>query len=305
MTQYQRLLVMLGPQMRHTPALQRAAALADTSGAALDIIVCVDDVDTFGLMSDPAERKKLLDDNQQWLADEWEQMRRAGLDVACDVILTRDLLQTALDQVNRVHCDLLIKDVQHEPTLKRLVNTPLDWQLLRECPVPIHLVSEIRCPLPRLIAAAVDLIPGHGADSLDDQVIEAAHSLALQCDAELHLVHVFDTARTHLSDFGAGTVTMPGFTGSVRTAQHKAFDHLADRHSIDLANRHFLEGPATRAITAHVNHSRTDVMVMGNRHHDILQTFMGDITAHVTEQQLCNVLAVKASVDPLSPVAEQ
>jgi universal stress protein E len=293
MTQYQRLLVMLGPQMRHTPALERAAALADACGAALDIIVFVDDVDTLGLMSDPAECKQLMQDNLQWLADESEQMRHSGLDVAFDVILTRDLLEAAVQQVDRLGCDLLIKDVHHESTLKRMVTTPLDWQLLRKCPVPLHLVTDIRCPLPHQIAAAVDLVPAHGAESLDDQVIDAAHSLALQCNGELHLVHACDTSRTHLSDFGAGTVTMPGFTGSVRTAQHKAFDRLADRHGIELANRHFLDGAPTPAIAHFVNHSRTDVMVMGNSYHDTLHAFIGGTMEHVTEHQLCNVLAVR------------
>ncbi len=72
MSQFKRLFVMLGPQMRHTPALQRAAALAESSGALLDINVFVDDVDTFGLMSDGRERERLLGDNRQWLADEAE-----------------------------------------------------------------------------------------------------------------------------------------------------------------------------------------------------------------------------------------
>jgi hypothetical protein len=47
MSQFKRLFVMLGPQMRYSPALQRAAA-GGIHGALLDINVIVDDVDTFG-----------------------------------------------------------------------------------------------------------------------------------------------------------------------------------------------------------------------------------------------------------------
>lgn len=294
MSQFKRLFVMLGPQMRHTPALQRAAALAQSSGALLDINVFVDDVDTFGLMSDNHERDRLLDDNRQWLLDETDQLRNDGLDVSTDLLVTRDLLGSAIQQVERLGCDLLVKDVQHEPVLKRLLVTPLDWQLLRESPIAVHLVSEIRCPLPRQIAAAVDLSSLGTGEHLDQQVIETAHALALQCNAELHLLHVCDAARTHLADFGAGTVTMPGFNESVRKSQRTAFNRLGDHHGIALERRHFLEGPATQAIARYVTHSRTDVIVMGAHHHDAMHTFLGGTTAHVVEHPLCNVLAIKA-----------
>ncbi len=294
MSQFKRLFVMLGPQMRHTPALQRAAALAQTSGALLDLNVFVDDVDTFGLMGDGRERERLLEYNRQWLADEAEQLRNDGLDVSTEMRLTRDPLASVLEQVEQLGCDLLVKDVQHEPVLKRLLVTPLDWQLLKDSPVAVHLVSEIRLPLPRQIAAAVDLHSLGDGEHLDDQVIASAHALALQCNAELHLLHVCDAAKTHIADFGAGTVTMPGFDGSVRTAQRTAFNHLGDRHQVPLERRHFLEGAATQAIAQFVSHSRVDVIVMGSHRHDALHTFLGGTTAHVVEHPLCNVLAIKA-----------
>ncbi|WP_252089540.1 universal stress protein [Pseudomonas sp. MWU13-3659] len=294
MSQFKRLFVMLGPQMRYSPALQRAAALAESSGALLDINIFVDDVDTFGLMSDSRERERLLDDNRQWLADAAEQLRDSGLDVSTELLLTRDPLGSAIEQIERLGCDLLVKDVQHEPVLKRLLVTPLDWQLLKDSPVAVHLVSDIRLPLPRQVAAAVDL-NSHGAgEHLDEQVIHSAHALALQCNAELHLLHVCDAAKTHIADFGAGTVTMPGFDGSVRAAQRAAFNRLGDHHEIALERRHFLEGPAIKAIAHYIAQSRVDVIVMGNHRHDAMQTFLGGTTAHVLEHPLCNVLAIKA-----------
>ena len=43
MSQYQRLFLIAGPTMRHTPALQRAIALAEATGAALHITVSTDE----------------------------------------------------------------------------------------------------------------------------------------------------------------------------------------------------------------------------------------------------------------------
>ncbi|RWU17060.1 universal stress protein [Pseudomonas alkylphenolica] len=296
MSQYQRLFLMVGAQTRHTPALERAAALAHATGATLHICAIVEEFDTLGLLSgDEHLNENRVEDNRQWLADEAMLLHENGIRVSTDVILTRDVVQTALEQVADIEPDLLIKDVQHEPTYKRLLFTPVDWQLLRECPCPVHLVSAVHCPLPRVVVAAVDPThPDHPHNDLNERVIQAASELAHQCNAELHLLHVCDSAHTHMADFGAGTVTMPGFGGDVRKSIHKVFEHLAERHAVPPERQHFLSAPITRSIADFVAHSRTDVLVMGNHPRKLLERLMGSTTEHVLDHTLCNVLAVKA-----------
>jgi universal stress protein E len=53
---------------------------------------------------------------------------------------------------------LIVKDAEDVPALKRVFFTPLDWQLLRDCPVPVHLVTDARHPLPRKVLAIVDVL---------------------------------------------------------------------------------------------------------------------------------------------------
>jgi len=50
MGQYQRLFLIADPAMRHSQALQRAAALAEASGAALHITAFVEPFATFALL---------------------------------------------------------------------------------------------------------------------------------------------------------------------------------------------------------------------------------------------------------------
>ncbi|MGE8392842.1 universal stress protein [Pseudomonas sp. BIGb0427] len=297
MSQYQRLFLMVGSDLRHTPALERAAALAHATGATLHICAFVDEIDTLGLMSGDEHRlDTLMQNNRQWLADEATLLHENGIRVSTEVILARDVLQAALAQVAEITPDLLIKDVQHEPLLKRLVVAPLDWQLLRECPCPVHLVSEVHCPLPRIVIAAVDPThPEHPHDDLNESVINAAADLARQCNAELHLLHVCDSAHTHMADFGAGTVTMPGFGSDVRKSIHKAFEQMAARHGVTVERQHFLSAPITRSIAEFIAHSRADVLVMGNHPRKLLERLTGSTTEHVLEQRLCNVLAIRAA----------
>lgn len=295
MRQYQRLFLIAGPTMRHSPAMERAIALAEATGAALHIAVFIEDFDLMRLMSNSEHlRERCRQENQQWLTDEAELMRSKGINVTTEVALTRDPLQEILEHVAQMQPDLLIKDVHHESALKRVFVTPLDWQLLRECPTPVHLVSEVRCPLPRVIVAAVD--PSHPegqVSAINDSIIQAANELATQCAAELHMLHAYELTHTHFSDAGAGAVTMPGFSNDVRRSLEKCFVALAERYGVPPERQHFIAGPPTKAMVDFATHTRADVFVMGNTHHQGVGKLLGSTTEHVLYQVPCSVLAIK------------
>ncbi|MNC36140.1 Universal stress protein E [compost metagenome] len=241
-------------------------------------------------------RESCRQENLQWLTDEAELMRRKGINVTTEVALTRDPLQEILEHVAEMQPDLIIKDVHHESALKRVFVTPLDWQLLRECPTPIHLVSEVRCPLPRVIVAAVDPSHPEGQISgINDSVIQAANELAAQCDAELHMLYAYELTHTHFSDAGAGAVTMPGFSNDVRRSLEKCFVALAGRYDVPAERQHFIAGPPTKAMVDFATHTRADVFVMGNTHHKGVDKLVGSATEHVLYQVPCSVLAIKGA----------
>ncbi len=296
MSQYQRLFLIAEPAMRHSAALERAVALAEASGAALHIAAFLEASDTMGLLglSEQAREHYLLE-HQKWLKDEAELLRGRGLKVTTEVAWASNVLREILLHVTEMQPDLLIKDVQHVPALKRAFITPLDCHLLRECPVPVHLVSEVRCPLPRVAVAAVDPSqPEKQIAGINDRIIQAANGLALQCDAELHLLHAYDSSQTHLADAGAGAVTLPGFASDLRRSLHKAFAALADRYGVPTERQHFIMGPPTKAMADFTAHNQTDVIVMGCVHRKDLDRLLGSTTEHVLYRVPCSVLAIKA-----------
>jgi len=299
MSQYQRLFLIVGPAMRHTPALERAVALAKATGAVLHITVFIEDVDILGLMSGNEQFREICQqENQKWLQDEAQLIRGNGITVTTEVVLARDVLQEILQHVTDLQPDLVIKDVDYDSAIKRVFVTPLDWHLVRDLPVAVHLVSEVRCPLPRVIVAAVDLShPEHQITDINDRIILAAQQMAMQCNAELHLLHAFDPSQTHISDAGAGAVTMPGFSNDVRRSLHKSFITLADSYHIPSERQHFIEGSPTKAMSDFAAYSRTDVIVMGSTHRKGLHKLIGSTTEHVLYQVPCNVLAIKGQVD--------
>uniref|UniRef100_UPI00389A83DC universal stress protein n=1 Tax=Pseudomonas laurentiana TaxID=2364649 RepID=UPI00389A83DC len=266
----------------------------------MHITLFIEDVDVLGLMSGgEAARRQLQDEHRKWLADEADVMRRNGTDVTSEVVLTRTVFEDILEHVKQLKPDLVIKDVHHESLLKRVFITPLDWHLLRECPAAVHFVSQLQCPLPRVVVAAVDLTPQHPqASNANDCIMATATRLAEQCDAELHVLHAYDTAHTHITDAGAGTVTMPGFNREVRKSIEHAFAQLAERFEIPPERQHLLAGFPIKAIAEFAEQHRADVIVMGNTHHTGLDKRVGSTTEHVLYQVPCNVLATQEKLEP-------
>ncbi|WP_413770580.1 hypothetical protein, partial [Vibrio vulnificus] len=73
------------------------------------------------LEEEPREeaRQNYFQDHRLWLEDEADKMRRRGLRVTTEVEWVQKMSKQILQHVTQIQPDLLIKQVQHEPLLKR------------------------------------------------------------------------------------------------------------------------------------------------------------------------------------------
>lgn len=298
MGQYQRLFLIADPSMRHSAALQRAGALAEATGAALHVTAFVEPFATLPLLDKSIQeqtRERYLQEHRDWLADEAALLQAKGVKVTCEALWTNQTRQEILAHVAELKPDMLIKDLQHEPLLKRAFITPLDWHLLRECPVPVHLVSQALNPLPRRVLAAVD--PAHPEtriSGLNQAILKAANGLALQCNAELHLLHTYDLTPAYLSNAGAGTVSWNGdFVEELRQSLEQAFSALADDFGVPAERRHFVLGLPVSTIADFAEQNQMDVIVMGRVQRKGLSKLIGSSTEHLLNQGPSSVLAIR------------
>lgn len=296
MSQYQRLLLIINPALRHSPAIHHAAALAKVSGASLHIAALVKPLELFSLLEEGVgnrARESYLQDHDQWLNAEAQRMRGRGINVTTEVAWADDIQQEILQHVTEMQPDMLIKEIQHEPALKRAFITPMDWHLLREVPVPIYLLGASGHTLPRKIVAAVDPANLHpSGNELNERIIAQANSLALQCDAELHLLHACDVTSVYLGDAGGGGLVLGDLTKELRTAIDKSFVKLANRFGVPTERRHLILGQPVSALAEFVNENQVDVIVMGRSQAHGLRKLIGSTTEHVLYQVPCSVLAV-------------
>jgi universal stress protein E len=293
MSQTQRLLLIAPPAMTRTPAFDRAAALALVMQLPLHIVAFdyLQALAVAGLFA-PEQislaRDGYLQTHRQWLAEQAGLMSKHGVEVTSEVVWVQHPYEEILHFVN---------EAQEESALKRVFFTPLDWQLLRDCPVPVHLVTNALNPRPRSVLAIVDVMRSEEQDQVfNDQIIDAATKLAEQCDARLELLHVFDWTAVYAQDMGFGALPLAvGIYEALGVAQHEAFAALAERHGVPPECRHFIEGAPVSSICEFAADHRTDVIVMGTVQHKGLNKLLGTTAEQLLHRAPCSVLAIKPS----------
>ncbi|SIR11882.1 universal stress protein E [Pseudomonas sp. B10] len=298
MGQYERLLLVADQTLHQSAAMLRAIALAKASGAALDVRAFVSPVPVTHLWEekiDDVDAQRYQRRYRRWVADELEQLSNQGLDGTVDVVFSSHPLLDILKTVHVLKPDLLIKDVRLEPALKRVFITPLDCHLLRECPVPVHLVNQIRYALPHRVVAAVDPFdPDTQINGLNDVIIRSANALALQCDVPLHLLCAYDLSAAFN---GEAPMVNGGWNedlaNELRQTLHQAFVALADRHAVPPERRHFVMGHPVQVINEFVEQYLADVVVMGTVHRVGIERVIGSTTERALYSVPGSILAVR------------
>lgn len=298
MGQYERLLLVADQTLHQSAAMLRAIALAKASGAALDVRAFVSPVPITHLWEekiDDVDAQRYQRRYRRWVADELEQLSNQGLDGTVDVVFSSHPLLDILKTVHVLKPDLLIKDVRLEPALKRVFITPLDCHLLRECPIPVHLVNQIRYALPHRVVAAVDPFdPDTQISGLNDVIIRSANALALQCDVPLHLLCAYDLSAAFNGD---APMVNGGWNedlaNELRQTLHQAFVALADRHGVPPERRHFVMGHPVQVINEFVEQYLADVVVMGTVHRVGIERVIGSTTERALYSVPGSILAVR------------
>ena len=300
MLKLKRILLIAPSEMAHTPAFERAHALACATSSLLHIVAFdyVQALAVAGLLDHEAmaqAREGYLQVHRHWLEQQARFYRCAGLQVSTEVVWARSSLTNLLEYVNDFRPDLVIKDTHYVAALDRAFHRPLDWRLLRECPTPLHLVTNARNPKPLKILAAIDL--SHLEEltqGLNDRIVDLASTLATSCGAELHLLNV-----SRWSELGDVPMSVPtsslddSLRDAIEDTQQEAFDVLAERYCVKDAHRHLLTGIPHQVIGVFAQQHAFDMVVLGTVYHQAPERFMGDTVESLLNQAPCSLMIVK------------
>jgi len=209
-------------------------------------------------------------------------------------------LQEILIHIKEQPMALLIKALEHESLLSRLMFTPLDIHLLRECPVPLHFVSQVQHDLPRRIVAAVDPFHRDGEyKNFNDRILHEALKLATTCNAELDVIYAHDLSSISADEFGFDNATTFFSSSKAKTlfdAQADAFHELAERNGIAPERQHMIMGDPAKVLASYADAYDIDVIVMGRVGHRGMSHLVGSTVEHLLYKMPCSVWVVSPQV---------
>ena len=178
-----RILVIADPPGGDQKVLDRAVALARSTGGKLTIVGFVYEhianlpLHTDGVSEDKL-REKLLATHRRQIADKLAAARGTGPRVSATIAVHWEkrvaewVVQKTIDEP----VDLVIKGAHRSETM---TYTPTDWQLLRGCRCPVMLVAAKRWKKSENVLAAVDLGTRRAAKkALNRKVVAQAAALA-------------------------------------------------------------------------------------------------------------------------------
>ena len=286
--------------MIRTPAFDRAHALACATGALLHIVAFdyVQALALAGLFDHDAmaqAREGYLQVHRHWLEQQARFHRCIGIQVTTEVVWAKSTPAHMLDYVNDFHADLVIKDTHHVPALDRAFHRPLDWLLLRDCPAPLHLVTDAKNPKPLKILAAIDLSHleelTHG---LNDRILDLASTVAASFGCALHMLNVSNWSVVGDTAISVPTLSLDEqFEDAVNDAQEEAFEVLAERYGIEKKRRHLLTGIPHKVIGLFAQQNAFDMVVLGTVYHHGIDRFIGSTAESVLNRAPCSLMIVK------------
>jgi len=253
------ILVVLVRSATSSPALEKAARLAERSGLGLRLFCCDSDPRLVARLflrpeSLSAARADFLRGCRKWLAGQAEPLLRRGLKVDIEAAWDAPLHAGIMREVALSRPLLVVKDMQWHAPLGRGLLTGTDWHLLRTCPVPLLLAKPRAWAEAPRVAAAVD--PGHPADPesrLDHRIVRETGRLAAWLQAELRIVHAC---------LSPGPSLELGEHG-LRDAAAAAVGTVCEQHQVDRDCITLLEGAAVDVIPGFCEEQAVDVLGVG------------------------------------------
>lgn len=295
------ILLVVDPAMRRTPAFDCAVQMARRTGAVLHLYLFdyLSAVETVGLISPEVmtlARRAHIGDREDWLRDLALELQGHRITVHTGVIWGSPLHEKIIGLVLQLKPDMVIKDLASEPGLRRVLFTPLDWQLLRLCPAPLLLIRHGGRPRSGQVLAAVDpLNSAPQAEALDDRIVEAGNFLCDVYPAQLHLLHAFGgLPPVPVADATISPEVFAAAYEQLDLLHRQRFDAFAQRHGLAAAQTHLMHALPERAILELSRSLPADALVIGTVYRSGLgRALIGSTAERVLGQLDCDVLAVK------------
>jgi universal stress protein E len=283
-----------------TPALQRAAQLAESNQARLTLVDVIEPVKTPAEITSRfnIELSELLKQYRKQVLEELSQSIGHDDNLVYIKVLSGLPFVEVIKYVQKGGYDLLIKMASAPAGISEKLFGSVDLHLLRKCPCPVLIDRPSSSTRYQRILAAVDTRPSP-TQGCDDLIMQLAISLRERENAKLDIVHTWHLQ--YESTFRSGTFRLADIELQMllklEEERHQArLQALLEPYgiAIDDENVQLVKGKAAESINRVAEQNNSDIIVMGTLGRvGIPGLFIGNTAEEIIQTTKCSVLAVK------------
>ena len=298
MQRFKNILLVLSPEVEETVAVDKVVSLARQNGARLTFFSVLKESPGLGYGESVVQCQlaSAISERREWLRGLTIPLQDDNIDLGINVVEGAAFLEI-IRQVLREQHDLVITTAEEKKGIHTRLFGTTSMHLMRKCPCPVWVIKRTKNrPFTRILAAVDPSTSDPKRDSLNQQVLQLATSMARNEAADLHIIHVW-----HL--FGEGYVSNRMSEQNLQEAkthdkeQRKhLFDNLLD--CVDFTDLephlHLIEGVPEDCIPELVAAQGIDLLVMGTVCRTGIAGFLiGNTAEEVLNQVDCSVLTLK------------
>lgn len=287
------------PAAKPSPALGKAAQLARSLGASLElfhVLSTATGADADGFDGRSAYQRNTREAALAQLETLARPLRKDALPVSVAAEWDYPPFEAIIRRVQRARADLIVAEFHAGRHVAPALLQLTDWELLRNSPVPVLLVRKGGSYREPVVLAAVD--PAHKFSKpaqLDAQILAAGQLVTAALDGELHAVHAFNAipAGCVSSTYIGRSVVTQIEAEKVKTAR-RSFDAVLRNSGLARSHRHLLDQRPMDAIERTAHRLRADIVVMGAvSRSGLKRLFIGNTAEALLDRLTCDVLIVK------------
>ncbi|RTE64556.1 hypothetical protein EH243_16465 [Amphritea opalescens] len=282
--------------------MEKVLRLAEGSGAKVELFCCCYNASLYSsYLFDKTSLRRAEEAYVRHVEAELEPLtmpfNELNIDVDIDVCWHRHQAEAVVRKVLRFEPDMVLHSVKQHSRLGHSIFDQADWQLIRECPVPLLLVKQKAWSDGGHVAAAVD--PFHECDvpaALDQNILAWASRLVQALEGDLKVMHSFSVL-PHSVIFDEHLVTdFERMQHTVRTLHVEALAKLLQPYGLttDSPAVTLKEKEPRQAILEYVNEAHIDILVAGSVARGVLDRILvGSTIERVLDELHADLMVVK------------
>lgn len=286
-----RILAVLDPEEDRQTALARCTELPPESDLDIHVAIFIEgeQAETFA---------KTYQEKSDWLQQQVAPYIADGYKITTEIVAFKSLYESVIETAVKTSADIIIKHMRQHSLFSTVFRTSTDWNLIRHCPIPLLLTSNLESVHKKPVLAAVDVCSGEeNHDRLNEIVLENANNIAGIIEGKATMANAFRAA-TPLMAVGSLDATPYPTPRDLENEHVVVAGELAQRYNIAQEDIVIEEGSPSFVINKVANEIGAAVIVIGTvARTGISGALIGNSAEGVLEATDVDIMVVKLQED--------